>query len=282
MSTDMGLLHSGKQMLRTICPQFVLNWREEQYYAKFGEVELHIVEFLNRPEQDAVDVGAHDGCYIHTLRHHAQTVHAFEPLPWLAKALRRKFAGAYDVEIQDIALSDHAGSAVLHIPIVNGAAVIGCSTISEEALMVYGASQDLVVSLERLDALALGQIGFIKIDVEGHEESVLDGATATIKTNRPRVLVELVDRLAPGCTGRVIQRFDDLGYEGFFIYHGELFPIDRFDLPTHQNEANAPDLVATLETRERFGDYVYNFIFVPQEDVAAISSKIRHRLKTLA
>ena len=49
METQDGWLVRGKQTLRSICPQPILNWRETQFYARFGEVELHLLQFLCRP-----------------------------------------------------------------------------------------------------------------------------------------------------------------------------------------------------------------------------------------
>ncbi|HEY1722066.1 MAG TPA: FkbM family methyltransferase [Magnetospirillaceae bacterium] len=281
MSTQASIISEGKQVLRSVCPQFVLNWREQNYYARFGEVELHFVEFLCRDGQDAVDVGANDGCYIHFMKRYAKHVRAFEPLPWLAEALHHKFDGADNVDIQEIALSDHPGTTTLYIPTVDGVAVTGCSTISQDASAFYAGHQILSVEMQRMDNLSLPPVGFIKIDVEGHEEGVIEGGKRTISANRPRMLVELIDHLAPGCIERVVTLFRNLGYSAFFIYRGDLLPAEQFDIATHQNHANVPSLTATLENRERFGNYIYNFIFIPREEVELVANKIQHRLPML-
>ena len=51
--------------------------------------------------------------------------------------------------------------------------------------------------MDRLDNVYRGRAGFIKIDVEGHEQAVLDGAVETIRRCKPRMLVEIDDRLSP-------------------------------------------------------------------------------------
>src|ERR1041384_2272883 len=110
------LVREAKRALRSFIPAPLLLRREMQYYARYGEIELHLVPILCRPDQDAIDVGAHDGCYIHFMRKHSRTVHAFEPIPWLVQSLARRFTHS-DVIIHEMALSRVAGTATLHLPL---------------------------------------------------------------------------------------------------------------------------------------------------------------------
>ena len=45
-----------------------------------------------------------------------------------------------------------------------------------------------------IDLERFSNVGFIKIDVEGHEHAVLEGATKTIKRNMPNLLVEMEEK----------------------------------------------------------------------------------------
>ena len=53
-----GVYREARQALRSICPQALLNWREARFYGRYGEVELHLLEFLCSRDKDAIDVGA--------------------------------------------------------------------------------------------------------------------------------------------------------------------------------------------------------------------------------
>ena len=97
------LIRNGKQQLRTLCPQPLLNWREAQYYGKYGEVELHFLEFLCSPDRDSIDVGAAEGSYVHFMRRFSNRVYAFEPIPAVARQLSSKFGS--DVVIKNMALN---------------------------------------------------------------------------------------------------------------------------------------------------------------------------------
>ncbi|MBL0897762.1 MAG: FkbM family methyltransferase [Reyranella sp.] len=269
-----------RQALRSFLPQSLLNWREARFYGRYGEVELHLLEFLCRRYADAIDVGANDGSYVHYLRRHARKVIAFEPMPLLAGALRDKFPGN-DVAVEQVALSDHEGTVELHMPVVDGVVVTGCSTISTGASGTYPASRAIEVPMDRLDAVYKGRVGFIKIDVEGHEQAVLDGAVQTIRRCRPRMLVEVDDRLSPGGLARARAYFDRLGYTGHFVRQGKLEPIGAFSIEEMQRPDKLPDLTAPLTARKRFGSYIYNFIFLPADEPASTMDRISARLATL-
>jgi FkbM family methyltransferase len=274
-----NLYRESRQALRSFCPQAVLNWREARYYARYGEVELHLLEFLCRRDQDAIDVGANDGCYVHHLRPHARRVVAFEPMPAFAGMLRRKFRRG--VVVEPVALSDIAGTATLRTPIVDGAVVGGCSTISSAASAAYPAHRTVEVPMNRLDSIYAGDAGFIKIDVEGHQQAVLDGAVATIQRCRPRMLVEVEERLSPGGLAHAKAYFEELGYCGYYVHHRRLNPIDQFSAAVLQKPCDLPDLTATLEERERFGRYIYNFIFLPPGEPAETLHRLSDRLSRL-
>jgi FkbM family methyltransferase len=273
-------LEKAKQTLRAMLPQAMLNWREAHYFGKYGEVEMHLLKFLCRRDQDAIDVGANYGGYVHFMRHYARRVIAFEPVPEFAELLRRKFPR--DVMIKSIALSGRAGEAELYMPMIDGVMVSGCSTISVVASLAYPAHRVLKVRTDRLDSVyGDGTAGFIKIDVEGHEQAVLDGAVETIDRCRPRVLVEIDQHLSPGGLERAEGYFSRLGYRGHYVHRGRLERIEEFSLADLQNPANKTDLTVSLRERPRVEDYVNNFIFLPPGEPQETLDKIRKRLAKL-
>src|SRR4051812_16130803 len=224
VATSDWLIRESKRALRSILPQPILNWREIQYYERYGEIELHLVEFLCRPEQDSIDIGAHDGCYIHFMKKYSRQVSAFEPIPWLAKKLVKKFPT--DVVHSEIALSNASGKTVLRLPIVDGVLVPGCSSISQRATITYSQFQEIPVRMERLDDIYSGDVGFIKIDIEGHEEAALEGARQTIARCQPRMIVEIDERTAPNGVERISGFFKELNYRGCFINQRRVLPAE--------------------------------------------------------
>ena len=234
-----------------IVPRRVVLWLEEAYFRRKGEKELLLVEYLCRPQQDAIDVGGNIGCYSLFMRKYASRVYSFEPIPWMAEKLARKFGDS--VIVRQIALSSVAATAKLHIPTVNGRPVTAMSSLSAGK---NSSGQDVTVQTAPLDDIYDGQVGLIKIDVEGHEEAVLDGARRTIIRCRPRLLIEIEDRHAPGGLERIVAFFNALNYSGYFFRDGTMQDIANFDLDTMQDPSR-------LNKRE----YTNNFIFVPREDI---------------
>ena len=270
---------SAKAALRSLLPRAYLNWRDARFYARYGEVELHLLEFLCDPKRDALDIGANEGCYSNLMRRLSRRVIAFEPLPWLAQGLVDRFGD--EIEVRQVALSNVKATAILRVPVVNGIDVEGCATIDSRAAGHYEHHREIAVATAVLDDTYSGDVGFIKIDTEGHEEAVLEGARQTIMRSRPRMLVEIVDYLSPGGASRINAYFSGLSYSGYFIYGKRILRAPAFDPRVMQAKENEPDLTAPLSQRERFPSFVYNFFFLPDEEPHQTLSRIETRIARL-
>ncbi len=268
-----------KQQLRPFCPQQVLNWREEIYYRRYGEIELHLVEFLCDRRRDAIDVGAHEGCYVYWLRRYARHVIAYEPLPVLAEALVNKFGAS--ITVRNLALSREAGKAVLRVPLIDGILVQGCASLSPSVNADVPTHRDIEVRTAALDEIYRGDVGFMKIDVEGFEDSVLDGAVKTIDRCRPNLLIEVDERMAPAGIARVSKWLGRFDYQGFYVRPNRLVPIETFDIETMQRPQDVASLTAELSERERFPVYINNFLFLGADGLSKRLAKIDARLARL-
>jgi FkbM family methyltransferase len=252
------LIAQGKALARKICPRPALLWLEARYHEKFGETELWLVRHLCRHGRDSLDIGANEGSYLYFMQDHSRMVYAFEPIPWLARRLREKFPE--QVVVKNVALSDGAGQATLRIPVVAGEAVTGLSTLATKPRTEMAQFREIDVPVARLDDVYAGAAGFIKIDVEGHEEAVLHGARRTIERSRPRLLVEIEERHAPGAVRRITAFLSGLGYRGYFVHDRCLEPIGKFTPATMQRIEDIAGF-GPRTPRRRFARYVNNFLF---------------------
>jgi FkbM family methyltransferase len=208
--------------------------------------------------RNAVDVGANRGIYTYWMAKRAHRVDAFEPQPVLARYIRA--AHLRNVHVHETALSDHDGVATLLVPSDDGLARIASAdpgdTVSAAAESELGTRVELGVRLTTLDSLGLADVGFLKIDAEGHELAVLAGAKATIGASRPVVFVESEARHAPGAPMNIIDMMQKHhGYRrAAFVRRWQLVDIAEFDLERDQ-VSFLPDF--------RDPGYVTNFVFWP-------------------
>jgi FkbM family methyltransferase len=226
----------------------------------FSDYELWVAPLLCDIRKISVDIGASEGYYSVNICNHSANCIAFEPRPAQAARLRDlAIANGLRIEVEAVALSDSLGLARLRILTKD----LGRSTIeSANALEDPDGSPQTSIRIPkmRLDDYELREVGFIKIDVEGHELAVLQGAQKTIRASMPNLLVEIEERHRTGAIGDVSAFLTDLGYAGFFILDGEVLPLARFDKSVHQDPANAGSWKAG---HERHGVYVNNFFFLP-------------------
>lgn len=276
-SAQNELLRRAKAAARDFCPKPLLLWREARYFEKYGERELHLVRHLCHRERDAVDVGAHEGSYVHFMKRHARRVYAFEPIPSLAEALAWKFAPR--VVVRNIALSRESGTAILRIPLIDGAPLTGLASLND-GVAAPATFAEIAVQARPLDEVFAGDAGFIKIDVEGHEEAVLDGAAKTIGRCRPRLLIEIEEGRAPGAPARIHAFLRRFNYRGYFVYGRTLAAIETFDAATMQRAADIADFRAGVP-RTSFDRYCNNFLFVADEEAEPLSARIAAALERI-
>ena len=263
--------------MRGLCPKSLLLWREARYFEKHGERELHLMRQLCARDRDAIDVGANEGSYIHFMKRYARRVYAFEPVPWLADALARKFAPR--VVVRNIALSRESGTAVLRIPLVGGAPVTGLASLGSAAAAADG-FEEIEVPTRPLDEVFAGDAGFLKIDVEGHEEAVLDGAARTIARCRPRLLVEIEENREPGALGRIRAFLRRFNYRGYFLHDRAVWTVEAFDADTMQRPADIADFHGDA-ARADFDRYVNNFLFLADEEAEPLRARLETVLRRL-
>lgn len=212
-----------------------------------GTPEIRLTKLLSDPERTSIDVGANIGQFTWWMRRYAKSVVAFEPNPALAERLSSAFSGD-DVVVKRAAASDRSGTAELSIPL----GPEGERPAEASLTKSFDDGRTMIVDLERIDDLDVGSIGYIKIDVEGHELDVLHGAENTLRRDRPVLLVEIEVRHHGAEIGSIIEEICAIGYAAFFLLDGAIHPAASFR-PEMQDSSRLG----------RPAEYVNNFIFLP-------------------
>ena len=134
-----------------------------------------------------IDCGAWIGQW--SLMHrHAEHVEAFEPNPDILPLLEHNIQSCPQIHLHRTALSNRPGRTALRYESHTGT----CHMWPE------GHAQDIEV--RTLDSYQFSDVDIVKIDVEGMEVPLLQGAEQTIRRNRPWILIE--GNESPGRYGR--------------------------------------------------------------------------------
>jgi FkbM family methyltransferase len=221
-------------------------WSKGEY-----ETEINLLPMLIQKNKITIDIGANIGLYAFHLLKYADHVLAFEPNPYISKRLKNTFGNRITVE--SVALSDHDGEAIFYLPVEKNEKVHMLGTIDRNNIITQKNDNiKITVPIKKLDDYNLSEVGFIKIDVEGHELAVLKGAVKTLTRDKPNLLMEIEERHKKGKIEEIKQFLCALGYQGYFYLNNKLISIDKFDISRYQ----IPEARFTNET------YINNFIFI--------------------
>lgn len=237
-----------EKLVNTVIPAPVL-WRYRAMKAWYGrERELRLLRYLVDPAKTSVDAGANKGVYTYFLAKLCRHVFAYEPNPKIFGILARSVKRA-NVTLRPAALSDISGRDRLVVPRRKAGYSNQLATLRKDKFT--GEVMEVPVETRRLDDENVGDVGFIKIDVEGFERKVLDGGRRTLARSRPRLLVEI----QAAHTGEPVQEtlafVQGLGYQGLFLRDGVLHDVSELGKPATESGGAPPSLV-------------FNFIFLPK------------------
>ncbi len=240
--------------VRVLVPSIA--WQYRLYEPELARLE----EFVPK-DRGAVDIGVWWGPWTWWLARRAPKVDSFEANLDLVSRLATALPA--NVNLHPVALSDRAGEATLWVP-SGGVGTEGRGSL-ELGDRPPSAWRQQSITMSRLDDFKLKDVGFVKIDVEGHELPVLEGAVDLLDRERPTVMVEIeqhFDRRGPLDT--IMEFFADHGYRGEFLQKRRWHPIEELDRRAMNKMANdvarhgyAANLLLYSHR------YVHNFIFKP-------------------
>lgn len=248
-----ALLHFGPVQ------RFDFWWRARMKMFHKGEREFQILRHIVDARRNSVDVGAAKGIYASWLQKYSRHVYAYEPNPANFRFLN--YAKG-NVTVANCAISNKDGGALMRIQKIPGHKPskskrgedfwyddLGGSLRAEKIGSDY---MEVQVETRRLDDENLENVGFMKIDVEGHEFEVLEGAQRTLKSSRPVMLIEIEERHNGRPIREALAEVESMGYSGFaYTPHG-LQSLATFDTAKHCDADN-------------FEEYhIFNFIFFPR------------------
>jgi FkbM family methyltransferase len=174
---------------------FFAEARVARDYVRTGLYERSIINWSidNFSSQDKafIDIGAHMGHYTCNWAWKSKHVYSFECSPKSFNYLCANIAlqeQNYNVTKYNVALSNKEGIMKYYIRDPKDGGGNGICKLDHDDTKN---TPYIEVPTKTLDSFKLRNIGFIKIDVEGHEKEVLEGAIETLKENNyPKFMFE--------------------------------------------------------------------------------------------
>lgn len=208
----------------------------------------------------AIDVGASVGNYSLGLSKavgRRGRVLALEANPAVYRELVRS-TWRTGVESLNLAASSRSGTAELFVPVDEDGTQH--EPIASLEARPAQSGKTVQVPCSPLDALVDGltPVSVVKIDVEGHEADVIEGANTIIEEYRPVFLIEIEERHLVGKTvADVVGLLTSRGYSAWGIHGRQLIPWEDYDVDQWQTS-----YLSAPAGRDP-ADYVNNFLFRP-------------------
>lgn len=231
--------------------------------SRVASSEIDIVKRFFEISQVFVDIGAHVGLFTCLAAQAHKQVIAVEPHPknlqYLCKNIQLN--DLLNVEVFGLALSDAPGIGDLY------GSHQGASLLNEWGASPASAKTSHLVPINTLDNLVgerfSGEKIVIKIDVEGNEYKVLQGAVTTLQRNPPPIWL-----MEHGLT----ENFGG-AMNPFFLSLFEVFWENKYKAYSIESEmklVERTDVERWIRNAKRdFGDV--NFVFLRDEDIKILS-----------
>jgi FkbM family methyltransferase len=195
----------------------------------FGRYERDLLDFafefisVNFPDsfsKSALDAGANIGNHSLFFSKFYKRVYSFEPVGDTYEILKMNTKNIPNISVHNVALSEENGELGVCFDTAN----IGSARVVNE-------KTDETIRSITLDNFVISQTkqsyGLLKMDVEGHELSLLKGATEFLVTHKPIVIFEMLDRdFVNG--NNSYEYLKSLGYSNFFEVADDIHITNRF------------------------------------------------------
>ncbi len=181
--------------------------------------DLHVKEFMLgqtkkylSKEKVTIDVGAATGIYSHFFAQHSAYVFSYEAVPVIYNQLYKLESIHNNIITMPKAVSNFEGMTDFYVD---------DKRLSNNSFTNLVNGQKIKVETILLDNEDLGIIGFIKIDVEGHEFEVLEGAKKIIDLYKPTCMVEIYPKFNKGPIEKTFNFFFERHYKCFYNHKGK-------------------------------------------------------------
>lgn len=251
---------------------------DEQYQAGYELETCVLLSILLKGAGNFVDAGSNWGCFAlfaSALPAFTGTTFCYEPSPATYADLRQCITLA-GLEQRVVAKNLGLGSAAGRLSLDESEGLSGLARLSKEG-------QGEQVQVTTLDAEAIADIAVIKIDVEGMELPVLQGAERTVREQRPWLIMEnFLRHDAPEETLQPIHWMKDQDYEVLMpaacVKHGGTILPHHYGSPPPTRSADVDwsqmEFMRVTEENRFMLPPQLNLLGCPREKLSALPGRV--------
>lgn len=172
-------------------------------FGEYSEAEVDVWRDILLPEDCCVEVGANMGVHTLALAKLTRQLHCFEPQRFMFQTLCGNLAlNSVDNVVAHQTVVGR-GEGFTHVPCLDPHTDQNFGSFSLRTAYAGGDTLPVLA----LDSLAFDRLDFLKLDCEGSELAVLQGARATLQQHRPWVYLEFTENRAA-----LLDLLQQLGY----------------------------------------------------------------------
>ena len=229
--------------------RLLVNKNTYGFKLKLGLFEKNELSFLDkfiRKDDICLDIGANIGVYSLFFSKRSKKTFCFEPIKInnIIIELNAELNKVKNIKIERIAISDTSGNCdflVVDESILSG--ILSTQYIKQKAYLKRYYDTDVKetirVKCNTIDSFNYDKVDIVKIDVEGAELKVINGAVKTIKKCMPRlIMMECYDQalnLYGNNLKELLNKMEELNYCPFYVYKGKL---NKFNINSNKKFEN--------------------------------------------
>ena len=166
----------------------ILNWKDTKLSG-----EIFFTKYLIRTYNPTLifDIGANQGDYSKNFLASGAEIYCFEPVPNTFERLKNNIGGSANVTLINKGMSDVEGTAIIY-DYENSAGSTHASLFKEVFEVYHSETKELEIELITVDHFLeennIEHISLLKIDTEGNELKVLQGAKKTLENGKVDII----------------------------------------------------------------------------------------------
>tara|TARA_A100001201_G_scaffold143729_2_gene147005 strand:+ start:2506 stop:3216 length:711 start_codon:yes stop_codon:yes gene_type:complete len=193
-----------------------------------------------------LDIGGAAGLYSTYFAERSKHVYAFEAVPPVFKQLNKLSLQFDNFTCYNVAVNDFDGKSTFWVD---------DKRLSNSGFQNLVDGQPIEIDVRKIDSYNIEDVGFIKVDVEGNEYDVLNGAIKTIDKYNPTCMIECYPKFSKHPCEMIYNFFADRGYNCAYNKKGigleEVKSVEEFN--------NSLPLIEVHD-----GDYIFYHGNIPE------------------